>query len=789
MNQRLSKKLLALVCAIAMLLSVCAVSGFAEESAFAGGSGTAEDPYQIATAEQLAAVAENLAACYVLKADIDLSGYESWEPIGTATYDEMAVMNVPHAFRGSFDGTKAVDADGNVTETYKISGVTIDKSSDASAVVVGLFGLTTGEGVISNLTLENVTVTGGESAMAVGGLIGYGMSAGGVKNVTLTGENTITGTNCVGGIVGGDGTNVIDCTVENTTINIFGDNTVGDNSFLSGRLVQHDVAECGGAVVGGGFGATVRGCTVKNCIINANTASGAVEAVGLGGIGGCLQCMTEIKDNHVDGLTINAAGGHAIGGLCGYAGNGNMAAYYGTDCTISDCTVAGLIINAEGATHVGGLIGTNMYYMGMEGQFEVTGGCAVSGTITAGTDSTSLYGKSVPGAIAGRAAGCVIAADACDFSGLTINGADAADVIGVTSCMYESADQDDSLNQTDAGAQLNALFGTYQPLFEGATFDEKCDSYWHDAAAAVVGESMADDAVALMKASIGGNIYGQEAADAYAVAPESMAFFCGFPGGMATLTVNGTQITGFDASGEELFSHAYQCIGSYNIGEEIGLTGFGGYAFQSLDADAGELTYFLFLPDTTGSTYHIEFRHGSSLEEMQLYGSGAYAYWLAAGVSTEAMNQSSDNAAENDAILRNVIGLFCAENLSEMTTDETASQRAALVGTWDASEETLKILRADSGVADAQMYCVLGADGTGATYVDMAGTGEFVMTDSYTFYAYDNDENADTQSGVYIAVPAESAQTVLYDLAEQNGKTTLSLHAADGTASWVLRAE
>ena len=789
MNQRLSRKLLALVCAAAMLLSICAVSGVAEGTTFAGGSGTADDPYQIATAEQLAAMAENLSASYVLTADIDLSGVTSWEPIGTATYDELAVMNIPNAFSGSFDGTKAVDADGSVTETYKISNVTIDKNGDASAVVAGLFGLTTGEGVISNLTLENVTVTGGEAAMAVGGLIGYGMSAGGVKNVTLTGTNTITGTNCVGGIVGGDGTNVIDCTVENTTINIFGDNTVGDNSFLSGRLVQHDIAECGGALVGGGFGATVTGCTVKNCVINANTDSDAVEAVGLGGIGGCLQCMTEIKNNHVDGLTINAADGHAIGGLCGYAGNGNMAAYYGTDCTISDCTVAGLVINAEGATHVGGLIGTNMYYMGMEGQFEVSGGCTVSGTIIAGTDSTSLYGESVPGAVAGRAAGCTIAADACDFSGLTINDADAADVIGITSCMYESADQDDSLNQSDAGAQLNALFGTYQPLFEGATFDEKCDGYWHDAAAAVVGESMADDAVALMKASIGASVYGQEAIDAYAADPESTAFCCGFTGGVATLEINGTQISGYAADGAEVFSHAYQCIGSYNIGEEMGLADFGGYTFQSLDADAGEFTYFLFLPDTIGSTYHIEFRYGSSLEDMQLYGSGAYAYWLAAGISTEAMSQESDNAAENDAMLRNVIGLFCAENLAEMANDETASQRTALVGTWDASEETLNVLRAASGLADAQMYCVLGADGTGETYVDMAGTGDFVQTDSYTFYAYDNDGSADTQSGVYMAVPAESAQTALYDIAEQNGQTTLSLHAADGTASWVLRAE
>lgn len=337
--------------------------------------------------------------------------------------------------------------------------------------------------------------------------------------------------------------------------------------------------------------------------------------------------------------------------------------------------------------------------------------------------------------------------------------------------------------QTAAAEQLTQLTGTYQPLFEGATFDAKCDGYWHDAAAAVVGEAMADDAVALMKASIGSSIYGQEAIDAYTSTPENAAFCCGFIGGMATLSINGTQISGYDAGGAELFSHTYECIGVTYIGEEMGIEGFGGYTFQSTDADSGEYTYFIFLPDTISSTYHVEFRYGSDLEAMKLYGTGAYAYWLAAGISTDAMNQ------ENDALLRQVISLFSAENLAEMVTEETSAQRESLVGTWDASQDTLNALRTAYDLPDATMYCVLNADGSGETYVDMEGTGEFTLTDSYTFYAYDNDGNAQTQSGVYIAVPEESAQISNYDIVEKDGQKMLSFYAEDGTASWILRAD
>ena len=79
----IQKKVLSLACALSMMLTISApglaetapADGFVKEDVvavqgtlsgndfFAGGDGTAENPYQIATVEQLSAVQSNLTAC------------------------------------------------------------------------------------------------------------------------------------------------------------------------------------------------------------------------------------------------------------------------------------------------------------------------------------------------------------------------------------------------------------------------------------------------------------------------------------------------------------------------------------------------------------------------------------------------------------------------------------------------------------------------------------------------------------------------------------------------------
>ena len=147
-------RLLAAVLALTMLCEMLPLAAFAQSDigqavtaavqnieeendiAFAGGDGTAENPYQIATAKQLVAVRNDLAAHYVLNNNIDLSGYSSWNPIGDAVY----------SFSGSFDGNGHV-----------IRNMTIEVQTSDS--YLGLFGYASGA-KLTNVVLEDATIRG-----------------------------------------------------------------------------------------------------------------------------------------------------------------------------------------------------------------------------------------------------------------------------------------------------------------------------------------------------------------------------------------------------------------------------------------------------------------------------------------------------------------------------------------------------------------------------------------------------------------------------------------------------
>ena len=131
---------------------------FAPATEFAGGSGTDTDPYIIATAAQLALVAQKVngggvwtSAHYKLDRDIDFGNME-WTPIGNATY----------TFGGNFDGN------GHVIRNLYISTLTKH---------VGLFGSVLG-GTIENLGIENMTValktqSADWQSVTAGGMVGY----------------------------------------------------------------------------------------------------------------------------------------------------------------------------------------------------------------------------------------------------------------------------------------------------------------------------------------------------------------------------------------------------------------------------------------------------------------------------------------------------------------------------------------------------------------------------------------------------------------------------------------
>ena len=189
-------------------------------ASFAGGDGSVENPYQISTAEQLDAVRNDLLASYVLVNDIDLSGFESWEPIGEYSYNDETVQ-----FRGNFNGNNYkisnlkiihdnVNAGlfGSIYDTYNIQikniyieNANIEGNFKYAGVLCGVINrdFTNAESTVS---IENCTASGeinGINTTMTGGLIGYAgqskiLNCKSYVNINGQGESV-----CVGGIIGG----------------------------------------------------------------------------------------------------------------------------------------------------------------------------------------------------------------------------------------------------------------------------------------------------------------------------------------------------------------------------------------------------------------------------------------------------------------------------------------------------------------------------------------------------------------------------------------------------------
>ena len=151
------------------------------DDTFASGEGTAESPYIINTADQLAAFAQEVDAGttyegqYVaLGADIDLSAVENWNPIGAEGLNAEAIFN------GTFDGAGYVINGMNITGTYE---------EEAS---VGLFSTLNTAAVVQNLKMTNVSVNViGKSKIRAGSVSGDVKSGGGSMN-NVSAEGSVT---------------------------------------------------------------------------------------------------------------------------------------------------------------------------------------------------------------------------------------------------------------------------------------------------------------------------------------------------------------------------------------------------------------------------------------------------------------------------------------------------------------------------------------------------------------------------------------------------------------------
>ncbi|HBX67488.1 MAG TPA: hypothetical protein DEG32_15530, partial [Balneolaceae bacterium] len=158
------------------------VQGESVSVSFAGGTGIEADPYQVETLEQLQALKDSPSSHFVLNNDLDASATSTWNsgagfvPIGG---------NTP--FTGSFDG-----------QGFVITGLTIDRTTED---YVGLFAVIGDGGTVSNIGLEQLSISGGGNT---GGLAGE-------NNGTISGsyaDGDVDGSAVVGGLVGLNNSNI-----------------------------------------------------------------------------------------------------------------------------------------------------------------------------------------------------------------------------------------------------------------------------------------------------------------------------------------------------------------------------------------------------------------------------------------------------------------------------------------------------------------------------------------------------------------------------------------------------
>jgi len=150
------------------------------------GAGTEEDPYLISVLDDLLWMSINSSSWdkyFKQTADIDASSTSTWDDgDGGDPEGFLPIGNDPTSFTGSYDG-----------QNYTIDGLFINRPSTDN---VGLFGVFDHGGIIENIGVTNINITG---QWSVGGLVGF-VETSNISNCYSTG--LVSGGGYVGGLVG-----------------------------------------------------------------------------------------------------------------------------------------------------------------------------------------------------------------------------------------------------------------------------------------------------------------------------------------------------------------------------------------------------------------------------------------------------------------------------------------------------------------------------------------------------------------------------------------------------------
>ena len=251
----------------------------AQATSMFSGSGTSSDPYTIVNAAQLKAFAtavdggNTYAGEYVaLGANIDLSGIDSWNPIGGEAKDSTNI------FQGTFNG-----------QGYTIGGLTIDANVTSGEGNYGLFSTLGNQAVVKNLNIvgAQISVTGAEAADNIrAGVIagctgkaatsGHGNISTRIDSCSATGSVSASSANdkltYAGGIagMGNIGTTITNCWT--------------DVSISAVTVTKNSMA-------GGIIGSSGRFVVVANCATFGNVYAASPSATNYGGMAGGIVGM------------------------------------------------------------------------------------------------------------------------------------------------------------------------------------------------------------------------------------------------------------------------------------------------------------------------------------------------------------------------------------------------------------------------------------------------------------------------------------------------------------------
>jgi len=252
---------------------------------YEGGSGTADNPYLIKTAEQMNEIGTHPSDWnkhFMLIADVNMS-----EIAGTE-------YNIIENFTGIFDGNDCTISNFSLTSTGQDN--------------TGLFGSVGGE--VKNLELLNPDIF--SQGSSVGSLIGY-LNEGSITNCCAKGA-IVSGVNFVGGLVGLNTGNITKC---GSTGSVSGDGYVGG---LVGQIDDGKVMMCysrasvsGNGNIGGLVGKTGDEASEVTHSYATGSVKGGINSVNVGGLVG----QVERGNTYKCYSTGSVSGSQYVGGLVG----------------------------------------------------------------------------------------------------------------------------------------------------------------------------------------------------------------------------------------------------------------------------------------------------------------------------------------------------------------------------------------------------------------------------------------------------------------------------------------